>query len=107
MESPNLQIGHADPSEVLTATERRQRDKACTLLLTRSERNPTGECSCFYYFFMAVVGIRYETKATARRALTFIVCISVNDTIAITVWASFCFHVAAGAGGSGPWSWPC
>ena len=105
MESPNLQIGHADPSEVLTATERRQRDKACTLLLTRSQRNPTGECSCFYYLFMAVVVIRYETKATARRALTFIVCISVNDTIAITVWASFCFHVAAGAGGSGPW--PC
>jgi len=27
----------------------------------------------FYYFFMVVVVIRYKTKATARRALTFIV----------------------------------
>jgi len=46
---------------------------------------------CFYYFFMIVVVIRYKTKATARRALTFIVRISVNDTIAIAVWT--CFHV--------------
>ncbi len=38
--------------------------------------------------------IRYETKTTARWALTFIVRIFVNDTIAMTVWASFCFHVA-------------
>ena len=37
--------------------------------------------------------IRYKTKATARRALTFIVRISVNDTIAIAVWT--CFHVCA------------
>ena len=44
---------------------------------------------CFYYFFMAVVVIRYKTKATARRALTFIVRIFVNDTIAIAVWANF------------------
>ena len=44
---------------------------------------------CFYYFFMIVVVIRYKTKATARRALTFIVCIFVNDTIAIAVWTSF------------------
>jgi hypothetical protein len=50
---------------------------------------------CFYYFFMAVVVIRYKTKATASRALTFIVRIFVDDTIAITVWTSFCFHVAA------------
>ena len=50
---------------------------------------------------MAVVVIRYEAKATARRALTFIVRIFVNDTIAITVWASFYFHVATRAGGSG------
>ena len=48
---------------------------------------------CFYYFFMIVVIIRYKTKATARRALTFIVRISVNDTIAIAVWT--CFHVCA------------
>ena len=48
---------------------------------------------CFYYFFMIVVVIRYKTKATARRALTFIVRIFVNDTIAIAVWTSF--HVCA------------
>jgi hypothetical protein len=48
-----------------------------------------------------VVVIGYEAKATARRALTFIVRIFVNDTIAITVWASFYFHVATRAGGSG------
>ena len=47
---------------------------------------------CFYYFFMIVVVIRYKTKATARRALTF-VRIFVNDTIAIAVWTSF--HVCA------------
>ena len=46
---------------------------------------------CFYYFFMIVVVIRYKPKATARRALTFIVRIFVNDTIAIAVWT--CFHV--------------
>jgi hypothetical protein len=49
---------------------------------------------CFYYFFMIVVVIRYKTKATARRALTFIVRIFVNDTIAIAVWTSF--HVCGG-----------
>ena len=52
-------------------------------------------CLCFYYFFMAVVIITYETKATARWASTFIVRIFVYDTVAITVRASFCFHVAA------------
>jgi hypothetical protein len=45
---------------------------------------------CFYYFFMIIVFvIRYKPKATARRALTFIVRIFVNDTIAIAVWTSF------------------
>jgi hypothetical protein len=44
---------------------------------------------CFYYFFMIVVVISYKTKATARRALTFVVRIFVNDTIAIAVWTSF------------------
>ncbi len=51
---------------------------------------------------MAIVVIRYETKTPARRALTFIVRIFVNDTIAITVWTSFYFHVAARTGGSDP-----
>ena len=41
---------------------------------------------------MAIVVIRYETKTAARRALTFIVRIFVDDTIAITVWTSFYFH---------------
>jgi hypothetical protein len=44
---------------------------------------------CFYHFFMIVVVIRHKTKATARRALTFIVRIFVNDTIAIAGWTSF------------------
>jgi hypothetical protein len=57
---------------------------------------------CFYYFFMAIVVVSYEAKATASRALTFIVRIFVDDTIAITVGTGFCFHVAARAGGSGP-----
>jgi hypothetical protein len=43
---------------------------------------------CFYYFFMVIV-ITYKTKATACRALTFIVRIFVSDTIATAVWTSF------------------
>jgi hypothetical protein len=43
----------------------------------------------FYYFFVVVVVIGYETTATARRALTFIIGISVNDTFTIAIWASF------------------
>jgi len=38
---------------------------------------------------MVVIIITYETKATARRALTFVVRIFVNDTIAIAVWTGF------------------
>jgi hypothetical protein len=38
---------------------------------------------------MIVVVIMYKPKATASRALTFIVRIFVNDTIAIAVWTSF------------------
>src|SRR5262245_8144483 len=43
---------------------------------------------------MIVAVIRYKTKATARRTLTFIVRIFVNNTIAIAVWTSFhlCVH---------------
>jgi hypothetical protein len=37
---------------------------------------------------MAVV-ITYKTKATACRALTFIVRVFVNDSIAVAVWTSF------------------
>ena len=43
----------------------------------------------FYYFFLVVVVIAHKTEATARRALTFIVRIFFNDTIAIAVWRGF------------------
>jgi hypothetical protein len=36
-----------------------------------------------------VVVIRYKTKAAACRALTFIVRIFVNDTIAVAIWTRF------------------
>jgi hypothetical protein len=36
-----------------------------------------------------VVVIMYKTKATACRALTFVVRVLVNDTAAIAVWTSF------------------
>src|SRR5262249_18066224 len=42
-----------------------------------------------YYFVIVFVIIMYKTKATAGRALAFIVRIFVNDTIAIAVWTSF------------------
>jgi hypothetical protein len=38
---------------------------------------------------MIVDVISYKTKATARRALTFIIRIFVNDAIAIAVWTVF------------------
>jgi hypothetical protein len=43
---------------------------------------------------VAAIVIGYETKATARRALRFIVSVFVNDTIAIAVGACLYFHVA-------------
>jgi len=49
-----------------------------------AERN----ARCFYYLFMVVI-TGYKTKAPACRALTFIVRIFVDDTIAIAVWTSF------------------
>jgi hypothetical protein len=52
---------------------------------------------CLYYFFLAVVVIRYETTATARWTLMFIVRAFINDTITVAVWT--CFHVCA--------SWRC
>ena len=42
-----------------------------------------------YYIFLAVVVIRYETTATARRALLLIVRAFFNNTITIAVWAGF------------------
>jgi hypothetical protein len=46
-------------------------------------------CLCVYYIFLAVVVIRYETTATARRALLLIVRAFFNNTITIAVWAGF------------------
>jgi hypothetical protein len=42
-----------------------------------------------YYFFLAVVVIRYETTATARWALLFIVRALFDDTITVAVWTGF------------------
>ena len=44
---------------------------------------------CFYYFFLAIVLIRYETTATARWALLFIVRAFFDDTITVAVWTGF------------------
>ena len=44
---------------------------------------------CFYYFFMAVVVVGYETTATARWALPFIVRAFFDDTITVAVWTGF------------------
>ena len=41
-----------------------------------------------YYFFMVVVVVRYETTATARWALLFIVRAFFNDTVT-AVWTGF------------------
>ena len=48
---------------------------------------------CFYYFFLAVVVIGYETTATARWALLFLVHAFFGDTITVAVWTGF--HVCA------------
>ena len=44
---------------------------------------------CFYYFFLAIVLIGYETTATARWALLFIVRAFFDDTITVAVWTGF------------------
>ena len=51
---------------------------------------------CVYYFFLTVVVIRYETTATARWALLFIVRAFFNDTVTVAVWTGF--HVCASWG---------
>jgi hypothetical protein len=55
-----------------------------------------------YYFFPAVVVIRYETTATTRWALPFIVRAFFGDSITVAVWTGFhvcasweCYHTAA------------
>ena len=42
-----------------------------------------------YYFFLAIVIISYETTATARWALLFIVRAFFNDAITVAVWTGF------------------
>jgi hypothetical protein len=44
---------------------------------------------CVYYFFLAVVVIGYETTATARWALLFIVRAFFNDTVTVAIWTGF------------------
>jgi len=46
------------------------------------------------YFFTVVVIIRYETTATTRWALLFIVRAFFNDPITVAVWTGF--HVLTG-----------
>jgi hypothetical protein len=46
------------------------------------------------YFFIVVV-IGYETAATARRTLTFIVRAFIDHTITVAVWTRFGFHGAS------------
>ena len=44
---------------------------------------------CVYYFLLAVAVIRYETTATARWTLLFIVRAFFSDTITVAVWTGF------------------
>jgi len=47
-----------------------------------------------YYFFLAVVVIRYETTAAARWTSLFIVSAFFNDTITVAVWTGFHLRLA-------------
>ena len=72
---------------------------SCAVRLTRERtglwplsgvcRTSSIRLPCVYDFFLAVVVIRYETTATARWALLFIVRAFFNDTITIAVWTGF------------------
>jgi hypothetical protein len=74
-----------------------RRSVSCTaayyLRLRLSGSTSSIRLRCFYYFFLAVVVIRYETTATARWALVFIVRAFFNDTVTVAVWTGF--HVCA------------
>jgi hypothetical protein len=69
---------------VTTQTERSVRQAGPPSVARDSIRLP-----CVYYFFLAVVVIRYNTTATARWALLFIVRAFFNDTITVAVWTGF------------------
>jgi hypothetical protein len=55
---------------------------------------------CVYYFFLAVVVIRHETRATTRWALLFIVRAFFNDTITVAVRTGF--HVCVSGDATNP-----
>ena len=78
-------LGHADLVNACTGVG--------TQFQSRRHRRNRAARGCprasSYYFFMVFVVIRNKTKATAGRALAFIVRIFVDDTIAIAVWTSF------------------
>jgi hypothetical protein len=61
----------------------------CKRILPPSVARDSIRLPCVYYFFLAVVVIRYETTATARWALLFIVRAFFNDTITVAVWTGF------------------
>jgi hypothetical protein len=69
------------------------------LLKHRDGRNNCGlsagaaDRRCFYHVFVVVVVIRYETTATARWALLFIIRATFNDTITVAVRAGFHVHL--------------
>ena len=53
--------------------------------------------ACVYYFFLAVAVVRYETTATARWALLFIVRAFFNDTVTVAIWTGFHVRLMGGA----------
>jgi hypothetical protein len=83
--------GHCHPAgggaiEVALRFRARECDRACSIRLPG-----------VYYFLVAVV-VRYETTATARRALLLIVGAFFNGTITVAIWTGFhvrltgCYH---------------
>jgi hypothetical protein len=60
--------------------------------LTLRFRCATGRAN---YFFIIVVVIRYDTAASTRWTLVFIVRAFINYTITVTVWTRFGFHGAS------------
>ena len=69
--------------------------RAVSAIRTRMKITGCTQFGCLgvYYFFLAVVVIRYETTATARWALLFLVHAFFGDTITVAVWTGF--HVCA------------
>ena len=88
--APSGQVPHSNkqlPKEA--ALIQQNRNVLVRGYLLHMQLGDVADRASLYYFLMVCVVIGYKTKATARRTLTFIVRIFVNDTIAIAVWASF------------------